>query len=433
MKVFSISRFKQEHPIRPDEQQQPHLMVCECCDWINSLPVMHPGEKALCARCGHTLTVIYSHWPERILSLSVAALVMFLMAIYFPLIGFSSHGIEQSIHLFDMISVLMSHHFLGLSIIILLLLVILPVSFLLSIIYIAIAGVTGWPLLAKRLAARWLVVVQPWLMVDVFLIGVLVALIKLHSMASIQLGLSFWAYCGFVILFVIVMGLVDNRQLWRWIDDTQSVGANVTGVASQQGLGMCSFCGLSVHLDAQHCPRCQHFIKPERSTDLSKTVALLIASILMYIPANFFPIMDTHSLAITHYSTIIGGVLLLWQMGSYPVAIVIFVASILVPTSKILALCWLCWQSYFPSSQSIRIKQKLYQLTEFVGRWSMIDVFVVALLTSLVQLGGLMFIVPGPAALSFASVVVLTMVAAMSFDPRLLWASVTPEEESIFE
>ncbi|HET8792101.1 MAG TPA: paraquat-inducible protein A, partial [Modicisalibacter sp.] len=129
-------------------------------------------------------------------------------------------------------------------------------------------------------------------------------------------------------------------------------------------------------------------------------------------------------------STIIGGVVELWQIGSYPVATVIFVASILVPVGKLLALGWLCIAAKRSAGYHPAIRTRLYRLTEFIGRWSMVDIFVVAILAALIRGGALMSVSPGPAALPFAGVVVLTMLAAFTFDPRLLWEASSPAKEA---
>ena len=142
---------------------------------------------------------------------------------------------------------------------------------------------------------------------------------------------------------------------------------------------------------------------------------------ILYVPANLYPIMDTVFLGDDSPSTIMGGVVLLWAMGSYPIAAVIFIASVVVPLVKILALLWLCYMVQRGHGASPLGKLKLYRMTEFVGRWSMIDVFVVAILAGLIRLDNLMTIYPGPAAIAFAGVVLITMVAAMSFDSRLIW------------
>lgn len=131
--------------------------------------------------------------------------------------------------------------------------------------------------------------------------------------------------------------------------------------------------------------------------------------------------MSTTLLGNTSSNTILSGVVALWEHGSYPIAIVIFVASILIPLGKLFVLAWLCFMVQRKSPVLLRERTLLYRITEFIGRWSMIDIFVVAILVSLVHLGNLMTIYPGPAALSFAIMVVATMLAATSFDPRLIW------------
>ena len=134
--------------------------------------------------------------------------------------------------------------------------------------------------------------------------------------------------------------------------------------------------------------------------------------------------MFTVSLGSSEGSTIIGGVVLLWQLGSYPIAVVIFLASIVIPLAKIFALAWLYINARREGDDNEQLaiqRLRLYRITELIGRWSMIDIFVVAILVALVQLQNLMAIYPGPAALSFASVVILTMLSAMVFDPRVFW------------
>ena len=128
-------------------------------------------------------------------------------------------------------------------------------------------------------------------------------------------------------------------------------------------------------------------------------------------------------------STILGGVVVLWQHGSYPIAIVVFVASIVIPVAKMMAIIWLLLGVHLGYPHRPEVRTRMYRLTEFIGRWSMIDVFVVAVLVALVQLGGLISIQPGIATLAFAGVVVLTMLSAMNFDPRLIWDSLSQQEQ----
>jgi paraquat-inducible protein A len=189
--------------------------------------------------------------------------------------------------------------------------------------------------------------------------------------------------------------------------------------AAEWGVALCHVCGLASPLRVGRCSRCDSRLHLRNRDSLQHTWAYTIASLLLYFPANMLPILRVESFYGTQASTIIGGVIQFWEEGDYPIAIIIFVASVVIPILKILAIVWLCFaatRGWQPRSMT-----KLYRATEFVGRWSMVDVFVVAILVGVVQLGSTISIYPGAGAISFAAVVVLTMLAAMSFDPRLIW------------
>jgi len=193
------------------------------------------------------------------------------------------------------------------------------------------------------------------------------------------------------------------------------------GSAAAIGLANCHSCGqLSPHL-ITHCPRCHARLHLRTPYSLQKTLAFLLTALIFYIPANLFPIMTSEQLGVIEATTIIGGIIVLWEMGSYPIAVVVFVASVLVPIVKFIILFWLCYCAKFGSPMSAKELSVLYRTTEFIGRWSMVDVFVVAVLVALIQLGTLLNVQPGIAAITFAMMVILTIIAAQMFDPRLLW------------
>jgi paraquat-inducible protein A len=155
----------------------------------------------------------------------------------------------------------------------------------------------------------------------------------------------------------------------------------------------------------------------------------VVTAALLYIPANVLPIMTTTQLGSAEDSTILGGVIVLLHHGDLPIAVVIFVASVLVPISKLLSLSWLCWSVARRHPTSHHQRARLFRATELVGKWSMTDVFVVAILVALIQLGGLLVIRPGAAAMAFGGVVITTMLAAESFDPRLIWDQLGAERD----
>ena len=191
--------------------------------------------------------------------------------------------------------------------------------------------------------------------------------------------------------------------------------------AAERGLALCHSCGMVARIEDGQCPRCHATLHLRKRNSLARTWALMVSAGLLYLPANLLPVLDVESsVKGTQKSTIISGVIQFWQEGDYPVAIIIFTASVLIPILKVIALVWLCLAAQRGSTHPIGTT-RLYRVTEFIGRWSMVDVFVVAILVGVVQLGAVMSIRPGAGALAFAGVVILTMLAAMSFDPRLIW------------
>lgn len=191
--------------------------------------------------------------------------------------------------------------------------------------------------------------------------------------------------------------------------------------AATLGLAGCHTCGKVSAVELGKCPRCGSRLHLRKPNSIQRTVALMLAAALLYIPANMLPIMTVVELGDVTHNTIVGGMLTFWRSGAYPIAIVIFTASILIPLLKIISLTWLCLASSGKLHPSPATLGRIYWFTELLGRWSMVDIFVVGILVALVQLGNYMSITVGPGALAFAGVVVLTMFAAMSFDPRLLW------------
>ncbi len=188
----------------------------------------------------------------------------------------------------------------------------------------------------------------------------------------------------------------------------------------------CSTCGLLVsnRYQAQHghlCPRCGAVLHIRKPDSMSRTWGLLIAAIILYVPANVYPILSVISFGRETTSTIIGGVIDLAASGQWVVAAIVFVASVFVPVFKILALLFLVLSVQLKWRARPRARTLLYRFTEFIGRWSMIDIFMISILIALVKLQALATVTAGPGAIAFAAVVIITMFAAMTFDPRLIW------------
>ena len=181
------------------------------------------------------------------------------------------------------------------------------------------------------------------------------------------------------------------------------------------------------------CGRCGSPLHRRKPDSLNRTWALLAAAYLMYLPANLLPVMVTSNLLTTKQDTILSGVIYFWATGAWGLAIVVFVASFLVPLFKLGALTTLAWMAQRHSGSIRPDRARLYRMVEVIGRWSMLDVFVVALLAGLVRIQGLAEVTAGLGIAAFATVVVLTMLAALSFDPRLTWDDAAPSPSAVPE
>lgn len=189
----------------------------------------------------------------------------------------------------------------------------------------------------------------------------------------------------------------------------------------------CHACGkLSPLKGGDSCPRCGAALHSRKPESLHRTWALLVTAAILYIPANLLPVMRVVSFGKETTDTIMGGIIYFMESGSWPLALLIFFASIIVPLFKIIVLSGLLISLHRHSKWRPETRTRLYRLTVTIGRWSMVDIFVVTLMVAVVSMGALATIEPGPAAMAFALVVIATMLASHSFDPRLIWDEMNP-------
>jgi len=206
-----------------------------------------------------------------------------------------------------------------------------------------------------------------------------------------------------------------------------------TGILTGRKLGFisCEACGLlsrPADIDEPgHCPRCDKELSLRRKNSIQRTWALIIAAAICYIPANILPVLNTITVTSAEDDTILDGVVLLYTTGSWPLALIVLIASVVIPLAKLIALSYLLLSVQHRTAVGRHERVRLYRLVEIVGRWSMLDVFVDTFTVALIQLQPLMSVKPGPGVIFFAAVVVLTMIAAQTFDPRLIWDT---EEEA---
>jgi len=207
------------------------------------------------------------------------------------------------------------------------------------------------------------------------------------------------------------------------------VSATAALTASQARLVPCHACGRLEPAGHRICTRCHAHIHPRKPDSVARTWALLITAAILYIPANFLPVMRVVSMGKEQSDTIMGGIIYFLKTGSWPLALLIFFASIVVPFLKLGILSFLLLSVRTGSRWSPTFRTRLYRLTELIGRWSMVDIFAVTLMVAMVEMGALASIEPGPGAMAFAVVVMATMLASHSFDPRLIWDAMERRHE----
>jgi len=389
-------------------QQSRNIAECHECALSVNISLLVERQKAICPRCGMMLTAKHHNALDRILAYSFSSIFFLLLSLPFEFLAFQSNGIERKIDILTSLTILTENNYLVLAVLEVLTIFVIPALILFSFIYLTISLRKGNYPRGGQYLLNLTYKLLPWSMVEIFVVGVLVSLVKIISLADISLGPSFFAYILFSLSMTAAVLNMDKHQLQERL--------NISKLNRQT----------KTH---QIAPKVNQEISPDKNISLllkkkisvQKTWALLITSIVFYIPANILPIMNTRFLGQDEPSTILGGVILLWKMGSYPIAAVIFIASVAVPMAKMLVLAWLNYSVHHQHVHFSKERIKLYRLAEFVGRWSMVDVYVVIILVTLIQLGNTMSIYPGGAALAFSGVVITTMLAAMSFEPQFIW------------
>ena len=191
--------------------------------------------------------------------------------------------------------------------------------------------------------------------------------------------------------------------------------------AREMGLVTCTSCARVWPMGTQNCARCGHRLHSRHAGSLQWVWAFWATGLMAYIPANLYPMLVTQTLTGTQSGTIVGGAIQIAHHGEWGIAAIVLIASVVIPVAKFVAIAYLALSVQRGSARRLHQKQHLYEIVEFIGRWSMIDVFVVAILSALVQLSVIASIHPGPAALTFALSVIFTMLSARSFDTRLIW------------
>jgi paraquat-inducible protein A len=401
------------------------VIACHECGLVQRMRKLPAGGAASCAQCGATL---YRRKPDsidRTLMLTVAALILLIVAHAFPFMTFKLEGREDTSTILTGVVRLYEMGMWPLAALVLLTASLVPLAWLLSMAYVLL------PLRLDRLpwgAARAFRITErlrPWAMMEVYLLGVIVAYVKLSDLARLELGVAVYAFVGLILIMVAAEAVLDPHQIWERLGP-QAAARELRRLRRRSLVG-CHSCDQLCLMrplpprGAALCPRCGAALHHRKPNSIARTWALLIAAAILYLPANLLPVMTVVYFGRGEPDTILSGVETLIEAGMWPVALLVFFASITVPVLKLVGLVFLLVTVQRGSTWRMRDRTLLYRIIEGIGRWSMVDIFMISILVALVNLGAIATIMPGAGAICFAAVVILTMFASMSFEPRLIW------------
>lgn len=397
------------------------LLMCRECGLLQVQGRLGGPGLVSCRRCG---ALLRRHAPgsvERAVHLNLAALVLFAVANAHPFLAFAFEGRGQVVVLSSGVLRLWEEGMTVLALCVLAASLLFPLAKMLATLWALGPLLLGVRLPGQRPALRLADRLRAWAMLDVFLLAVIVAWVKMAELATLEPGIGLWAFLGTLLLATAADATLDHHDVWQRFG-RQATLAELADLPPHR-LASCHACGQVAALrdGLARCPRCGAPLHARRPAALARCAAFLLAALAFYVPANLLPVMVVTSLGRSEPSTILGGVVLLVEHGMIPVAAVVFTASVLVPVFKFLALGVLLVSAERGSSWRRLERTRLYRIVELVGRWSMVDVFVVALLVALVDMGALARIEAGAGIVAFAATVLLTMLASASFDTRSIW------------
>jgi paraquat-inducible protein A len=396
------------------------LIACHECAAIYRRTEIPANASALCTRCD---AVLYKHIPDtlnRSLALYLGALMLWLIANLFPFLGLKVGAVYHENLLITGGWALYKYGMGELGLVVFLTSIVFPFLTITGTVYLLLSlRINLVPPQAGRVF-QMIKLLEPWSLISVFMLGTLIAIVKLQDMATVVPGMSLAAFTLLLIVFAWARSNFDAEAMWQKIETLRDSPTAVTDLEEDDTVLHCHVCdGLQV--SGHHCHRCGSAIHHRIANSIQQTWAFLFAAVLMLIPANIYPVMTVQKLGKGQPDTIISGIIHLIEGGLWGLGLIVLFASIIVPVAKLLSLSFLLYSVQTNSDWKPKDRTLLYRVTEVVGSWSMVDVFLVGLLAGLVSLGLLANVTPGIGASFFGAAVILTMLAAHQFDPRLIW------------
>lgn len=389
-----------------------HYQRCPECDLLFSLPKMRSHQSAYCPRCQAKIRDGRDWSLTRLGAMAVTMLLLMPFAWGEPLLHIYLLGIRIDANVMQGIWQMTRQGDPITAAMVLFCVAGAPLILVTSIAYLWFGNILGMNLRPVLLMLEKL---KEWVMLDIYLVGIGVASIKVQDYAFLQPGVGLYAFIALVILSILTLSHLNIEQLWERFYPQRPAKR------PDEQLRICLGCHFTGYPDPRgRCPRCHIPLRVRRKQSIQKCWAALLASIVLLLPANLMPISVIYVNGGRQEDTIMSGILSLAN-SNVAVAAVVFIASILVPFTKVIVMFTLLLSIQFKCEQGLRTRMQLLRLVTWIGRWSMLDLFVIALTMSLINRDQILAFTMGPAAFYFGSAVILTILAVEWLDSRLLW------------
>ncbi len=398
-------------------------VACPDCGLVQRLPDVRRRHIAECRRCSRLLAGPAAGRVEAPLALALAALLLLIPATIEPLLSVASHGAGRLCWLWSGIDGLWREGFAPLAVIV--------AAFSLALPYVYLAALIGL-LASLRLglrahvgpAFRWVIRLRPWMMLEIFLVGCFVAYSRLHLVVGVHVLAGGWCLMAATCALLLALTQLDERTVWEALplgpESRRTTGRRQDPGGQAIACTACELLVTGAHPGGA-CPRCGAVLHHRKPYAFRITAALVAAGFMLYVPANALPVLTLVSFGQEQSNTIITGMLELIHNRLWPLALIVFLASIVVPLLKLCGLTWMLLATLQGSRRALIVRTRFFRLIDTVGPWSNIDVFVASVLVALLQFGAIARAQAGSGLTAFAAVVILTMIATRTFDTRLMW------------
>ena len=395
------------------------LIDCPDCGTLQRVPQRNRWTVIFCSQCRGALERSNLRSEAAALAVSSSALLLFIPALTLPFLTTSVLGASRTSRLYSSSTAMFTDGWPALSIVIFIFIVVAPLlRFSLMTLVLAALHFDWHPKWLGQ-AFRYATTLQTWAMTDVYLIGMLVAYFRLKTSLFVEMGGGAECFIAVGILSLFLRAVLDKGEIWRKISPQESA---VPDVQVSKAFN-CDACDLIVppRLEDHDCPRCRARLHRRRPNAIQRAVALTVAGAILYIPANVYPI-ATLPIGFTSVKyTVIEGVVDLAQAKLWGLALLVLTASFAIPLLKLAGILWCIASVSTHSGSLLRLKTRAFRVIEEIGRWSMIDPFVISCFVPITDYNALIYGRAEPAAPAFTAVVVLTILATKCFDPRLMW------------